>query len=259
MEQSPSPHENPLRQAWREARVLLVLFVVVAGVYMGFSSSAPPLLFKERQKDTTSTDAAGATSQVVTPTDSSSVPAGLDTGSGTPAQTLRNDDSIRLANDAAQAAQKRDSQKVAERTRVDSAKAAQNAQTTQNTQTTQKQEDPQTFLARVARQKAIDTETAKRLFDMKAATFIDARQEETYMKGHIPGAVCMYAEAFDSYVPQLMQIPTDRQIVIYCNGGECDLSHELAEKILAIGLHRKVVVYTGGTEEWKAKNYPYGP
>ncbi len=254
MEQTQNRPQHPLRQAWREARVLALLFVVITGVYMAFSASAPPLLFKERAKDTMTALAPETLTPSNIPGDSGAVASAIDTGLATPNQALQNEDSARMATEAALARQKQDSQRIAEsKLRVDSAR------TPQTTQNTPKAEDPQAFLARVAKLKAIDTETAKRLFDMKAATFIDARQEETFTKGHIPGAVCMYAEAFDSYVPQLMQIPTDRQIVVYCNGGECDLSHELADKILAIGLHKKVVVYTGGTEEWKAKNYPYGP
>lgn len=257
MEQPPRHIRNPFGLAWREARVLLVLFVVVAGVYMGFAADAPPLVHQARPVTPVDTAAMSAgdttlTTPSIAETDSASVPAIIDTTMTTPGEApVGNGDSLVLARaELAQKQKTQDSLKQIAQAKRDSAKGAQSIPP---------QEDPQAFLARVAKLKAIDTETAKKLFDMKGAIFIDARQEEAFMKGHIPGAINMYANSFNQYVPQLVQIPVDRQIVIYCNGGSCDLSHDLADQILAIGLHKKVVVYTGGVDEWKAKNYPYGP
>lgn len=256
MEQHLRTRNNPYRQAWREGGVILVVAIAAAAVYMSSAADAPRLIFKPRPP----TDTAGAaalspdSSAPTTPTgmdtvagslsmpDSSSIPSTIDT-------SLESGEKERIL---AQQQKSRDSLRAIAQARADSAR---NASTT-NTRTTPPQEDQSVFLARVAELKAIDTETAWKVFELKGAVFIDARPENQFDEGHIPGALNMYANAFSQYVPQVVQIPRDKQIVVYCGGGDCDLSHELADQIRALGLHKKVAVYTGGTAEWKQKNYP---
>ncbi|MEO5929270.1 MAG: rhodanese-like domain-containing protein [Candidatus Kapaibacterium sp.] len=112
------------------------------------------------------------------------------------------------------------------------------------------------LLDQVAGMKEITTDIAKKLFDMKGAMFIDARPEDHYNEGHIDGAMNVYADQWQTSIPDLIKIPKDRLIVTYCGGGDaCELSHELADHLREIGF-KKVVVYMGGIKDWTAKNYP---
>ena len=46
-----------------------------------------------------------------------------------------------------------------------------------------------------------------------------------------------------------------RPIVVYCSGGACELSMDLAKLMLENG-RKKVLIYEGGYPEWQAAGYP---
>ena len=103
--------------------------------------------------------------------------------------------------------------------------------------------------------KSVTTEQAKRLLDEKRALFIDARRADQFEKGHIPGSINIYAYEFADNIPKIMSVPKDRLILIYCDGGLCELSHDLSEELVQFGF-KKIVIYQGGWEEWSATDYP---
>ena len=49
--------------------------------------------------------------------------------------------------------------------------------------------------------------------------------------------------------------PAGRPIVVYCSGGDCELSMNLAKLMLENG-KRKVLVYEGGFPEWQGAGMP---
>lgn len=62
--------------------------------------------------------------------------------------------------------------------------------------------------------KRISVEEAKAAFDSGKAFFIDTRDAEAYKAEHIKGAVNIMAnEIQDRY----KQLPTDKQIIVYCS------------------------------------------
>jgi len=98
--------------------------------------------------------------------------------------------------------------------------------------------------------------TVKKFFDAGAAVLVDAREAPEYAGGHIPGALSL---PFDDVVanPGLLGAVkgAGRPIIIYCGGGDCELSKNLAANMLAEGI-RKVLVFTGGFQEWRDAGYP---
>lgn len=80
---------------------------------------------------------------------------------------------------------------------------------------------------------------------------IDARIPESYAKGHIHGAQNIDGAASESpeVIQKLMMMPRDRIILIYCDGGECELSHHVAD-VLKNFKFGPVFIYTGGWAEW---------
>lgn len=90
---------------------------------------------------------------------------------------------------------------------------------------------------------------------MSAGPFylIDARGAEKYAEGHIAGAVNIYGGEIQSRIPDLMQSPRDRIILIYCDGGECELSHHVADVLKQFN-YGPIFIYTGGWAEWKTKH-----
>lgn len=103
--------------------------------------------------------------------------------------------------------------------------------------------------------KGVSTAQAKKVFDKKAGIFIDARRADQFAKGHIPGALNIYPSDFGENLQKIISIPRDKLIVVYCDGGLCELSHDLANELMQFGF-KKVVVYTGGWEEWSKTDYP---
>jgi rhodanese-related sulfurtransferase len=95
-------------------------------------------------------------------------------------------------------------------------------------------------------------------FKQNRVVFIDARDEQHYREGHIPGAY-----EFDPYRPEkyfdavLPVCQAAEQIVVYCNGGECDDSETAAILLRDVGIaNQKLLVYGGGITEWTANGLP---
>jgi rhodanese-related sulfurtransferase len=109
-----------------------------------------------------------------------------------------------------------------------------------------------------------DTAQAIRFFDdplreQDGIIFIDARDDQQYQAGHIPGAYQFNRFHPENYLANVVQVClTAQQIVFYCNGGDCEDSEHSAI-YLRDSLHipkEKVFVYGGGITEWTAKRLP---
>ena len=89
--------------------------------------------------------------------------------------------------------------------------------------------------------------------------FIDARDDEHYAAGHIPGAYHYYRFPPEKDLTNVLQVClTAQQIVFYCNGGDCDESEHTAI-FLRDSIHipaEKVFVYGGGLNEWATNGLP---
>ena len=89
--------------------------------------------------------------------------------------------------------------------------------------------------------------------------FIDARDDEQYRAGHIPGAYLFDRFQPQNYLTNVVQVClTAQQIVFYCNGGDCDDSEHAAIMLRdSIGIPKeKVFVYGGGMNEWTTNGLP---
>ncbi|MFO7447204.1 MAG: rhodanese-like domain-containing protein [Ignavibacteriaceae bacterium] len=85
--------------------------------------------------------------------------------------------------------------------------------------------------------------------------FIDAREHEDYISGHIKNSVNIPYYDFDNYKNSLRNIPKDEPVVTYCGGTDCDLSIVLGNKLNSLG-YEKVFVFFGGWEQWQDAEYP---
>ena len=95
------------------------------------------------------------------------------------------------------------------------------------------------------------------LYQQGATIFIDARNDEHYQGGHIPGAY-----QFDNYHPENYMgtifplCQSAQKIVIYCNGGNCEDSQFAALTLRDAQIpNEKLFVYTGGITEWTNHGY----
>jgi rhodanese-related sulfurtransferase len=104
----------------------------------------------------------------------------------------------------------------------------------------------------------ISGEEADRL-QHSGALFLDARRSSEYRDGHVPGArsVPVWEAGLDEKVRALFSERPDQSapIVVYCNGGECEDSHELAQKLYLAGFDG-VRVYRDGFPDWARRGRP---
>jgi rhodanese-related sulfurtransferase len=105
----------------------------------------------------------------------------------------------------------------------------------------------------------IGIEALKRLVDAGAVVVLDAREASEYSAGHIPGALSMPYDEVSGEPERLQSVgASGRPIVVYCGGGACELSLDLAWDLIASGAKR-VAVYMGGFPEWEGAGYPVEP
>ena len=102
----------------------------------------------------------------------------------------------------------------------------------------------------------IELATLKKLHDAGAVLVVDARTAYEYADGHIAGAVSLpYNDALTDPGRIARLGESGRPIAVYCSGGGCELSMDLAKLMIEHG-RKKVLVYEGGWPEWASLEYP---
>ena len=102
----------------------------------------------------------------------------------------------------------------------------------------------------------IEGEGAWKIFQDKTAVFIDARSEEEYEKGHVPGAMLVNVDNFEEKISALTAIlPYDTMMISYCSGRGCESSLEVAGLLKDAG-YTRVNVFYGGWQYWQKADYP---
>ena len=92
----------------------------------------------------------------------------------------------------------------------------------------------------------------------ESVIFVDARNDDHYQAGHVPGAF-----AFDHYRPEtcvatvLPACLAATRIVVYCTGGDCEDSEFATLALAGSGVPReKLFIYPGGLADWQAAGQP---
>ena len=80
---------------------------------------------------------------------------------------------------------------------------------------------------------------------------LDVRPEQEYEAGHLPEAINIPLEQLEAMLDKL---PRDREIVAYCRGPYCVLSHEAVKRLRQLGY--RVRRFEEGYPEWKAAGLP---
>ncbi|HVV73715.1 MAG TPA: rhodanese-like domain-containing protein [Verrucomicrobiae bacterium] len=125
---------------------------------------------------------------------------------------------------------------------------------------------PQAVLAAQLRQEGLglaDSNEVVRLFhdprtQQGQVIFIDARDDEHYTQGHIPGAYQLDYYHPGTYLATVLPMcQIAQQIVVYCNGGDCEDSKHTAVFLRDAGVPgTKLLVYAGGIGEWTTNGLP---
>jgi len=109
----------------------------------------------------------------------------------------------------------------------------------------------------------IDRPQTERLFhdpryQQGLVVFVDARDQDLYAQGHIPGAYPL-----DRYHPEkdlaadLTPCLNAELVVVYCTGGDCEDAEYTALLLRDAGVSiQNLFVYGGGFDEWSASHLP---
>lgn len=84
-----------------------------------------------------------------------------------------------------------------------------------------------------------------------SVALLDVRPQEEFQAGHLPDAINI---PLDELETMLDALPRDREIVAYCRGPYCVLSHEAVERLRKLGF--RVRRFDEGFPEWKAAGLP---
>lgn len=88
-------------------------------------------------------------------------------------------------------------------------------------------------------------------------TVVDVRDAASYKKGHIPTAINIPFNKYDSFEGDDIEFPglkKDRYTYVYCYEEFCNLAHRAAKKFASLGYPVKII--RGGFDSWKERGYP---
>lgn len=102
----------------------------------------------------------------------------------------------------------------------------------------------------------ISAEEAKKLFD-DGAVFLDARIESEFKAGHVPQAFHLNSSTFGTpaAADAMKALDPSQPAVIYCGGGDCDASKNLAILLQGAGF-TKLHIFEAGFPDWEKHGYP---
>jgi rhodanese-related sulfurtransferase len=103
---------------------------------------------------------------------------------------------------------------------------------------------------------AISLDDAMMKFQSEGTIFLDSRYPEDYKSGHIKGAINFPWEEFEEHSPEVLpKLSFDKEIITYCDGGECETSLLLARELRDMG-YKNVKTFFGGWSEWQKADLP---
>ena len=84
--------------------------------------------------------------------------------------------------------------------------------------------------------------------------WIDARPQEHYDAGHVPGAVLLNEQQFDEQLFGLLDTlqTNTKAIVIYCSAARCDASRQILTRLRQTLPVENAFVLKGGWRAWEA-------
>jgi rhodanese-related sulfurtransferase len=82
--------------------------------------------------------------------------------------------------------------------------------------------------------------------------WIDARSAHEYAEQHIPGAVLLNEDDWNTLLPAVMQEwPPDKPAIVYCSVRQCQASRDVARRLREFNF-APVFELKGGWEAWQA-------
>lgn len=102
----------------------------------------------------------------------------------------------------------------------------------------------------------VGLEAARAFVEGKKGWVLDARDQDLYDRGHIPGALLCNVYQLERYLPDILNMaPMDSPVMVYCNGEDCEDSRFLAQSLQEAG-YLRLLIFTGGFSQWETTGQP---
>ncbi|MCH8264733.1 MAG: hypothetical protein IIC10_04980 [Proteobacteria bacterium] len=91
-----------------------------------------------------------------------------------------------------------------------------------------------------------------------AYVFVDARNDQLYEEGHIPGALQADHFRLDEFIEAVLDATdTAEKVIVYCNGGDCEDSIYVCQDLIEFDVpYDRLYLYGGGWNEWESEGQP---
>ncbi len=88
----------------------------------------------------------------------------------------------------------------------------------------------------------------------EAVMWVDARPAAQYETQHIPNAVLLNEDSWNTLLPAMLNTwSPEKRVVVYCSSQSCAASHEVARRLREEAGLPNVFVLHGGWETWLAR------
>lgn len=99
------------------------------------------------------------------------------------------------------------------------------------------------------------TGKARELFDEGEYIFIDAREEDAFLRGHIEGALSLPYARFSELYSMLQEWTGGQPLLVYGSASDIVTADDVARRLFDAG-EEEVVLLATGYEAWVARDYP---
>jgi len=97
---------------------------------------------------------------------------------------------------------------------------------------------------------------AKLLWQRGDVLFLDAREPDDFIAGHIANALNLPAQSFAQHFGAIAPMLTPAsELVLYCDGLECELSHRLRDSLRSLG-YTNTHLLLNGWSAWRDAKLP---
>lgn len=90
-----------------------------------------------------------------------------------------------------------------------------------------------------------------------AVIWLDARPEDQFNAGHIPGALLLNEQKFEEQLVTYLDVlqTNTKPIVVYCSAAKCDASRHVLERLKQTLPIENAYVLKGGWKAWQASKH----
>lgn len=87
---------------------------------------------------------------------------------------------------------------------------------------------------------------------------VDARKDDLFEEGHIPGAILCNPHEIDLYLDTLRPaVSGAEKVIVYCGGGDCEDSVAMCRELLELNVpYEALQLYAGGWKDWTSRKGP---